>query len=373
MNRKLHIVSFNIPYPPNYGGVMDVYYKIKALHNIGIKVTLHCFEYGREEAEELNKICAKVFYYERGKGLRDFSSLKPYIVKTRKSDELLKNLCEDDAPILFEGLHTCYYLDNKEIENRVKAVRMHNVEWDYYRNLGKIEKGMFRKFYFYTESLKLKNYEKILERATYVFPIAKNDFDYLLQKFPQTKYLPAFHPNEKINCLTGKGYYVFYHGNLSVPENNQAALFLTNKVFNNIEIPLIIAGGGPSDMLVDAVRKNPRIELIINPREEEMMQLLQHAQINLLPTFQSTGIKLKLINSLYNGRWVVVNKPMIESTGLERVCIVADSAQEMKDALKEFIEKDFTQEEIARREITLAAEYSNQQNALNLTACLFPE
>lgn len=43
----LHIVSFHIPIPQNYGGVIDIYYKVKALHDIGVKVILHCFEYGR--------------------------------------------------------------------------------------------------------------------------------------------------------------------------------------------------------------------------------------------------------------------------------------------------------------------------------------
>ena len=44
-DKHLHIISFDIPYPPNYGGVIDVYYKIRTLHKLGIKIHLHCFEY----------------------------------------------------------------------------------------------------------------------------------------------------------------------------------------------------------------------------------------------------------------------------------------------------------------------------------------
>ena len=51
-DKHLHIVSFDIPYPPNYGGVIDVYYKLKALHRKGVKIILHCFEYpGRARSE----------------------------------------------------------------------------------------------------------------------------------------------------------------------------------------------------------------------------------------------------------------------------------------------------------------------------------
>ncbi|MEP7128815.1 MAG: mannosyltransferase, partial [Chitinophagales bacterium] len=65
MNNLLHIISFNVPYPPDYGGVMDVFYKIKALHDSGIKIKLHCFEYGRKESDVLNQLCDEVFYYKR--------------------------------------------------------------------------------------------------------------------------------------------------------------------------------------------------------------------------------------------------------------------------------------------------------------------
>ena len=55
--QRLHIVSFDVPFPPNYGGVVDVFYKIRALHKLGVKIHLHCFEYGRGEQKELDKYC----------------------------------------------------------------------------------------------------------------------------------------------------------------------------------------------------------------------------------------------------------------------------------------------------------------------------
>ena len=64
-DKHLHIVSFNVPYPPDYGGIMDVFYKLKALHAEGVKVKLHCFEYGRGPSSELNYYAEEVFYYPR--------------------------------------------------------------------------------------------------------------------------------------------------------------------------------------------------------------------------------------------------------------------------------------------------------------------
>ncbi len=77
MSYSLHIISFNVPYPPDYGGVMDVFYKIKALHDHGVVIKLHCFEYGRKEADVLKYVCNEVHYYKREHSFIDFSSKTP--------------------------------------------------------------------------------------------------------------------------------------------------------------------------------------------------------------------------------------------------------------------------------------------------------
>jgi hypothetical protein len=32
--QRLHIISFNVPYPTDYGRVIDVFYRLKALHSV---------------------------------------------------------------------------------------------------------------------------------------------------------------------------------------------------------------------------------------------------------------------------------------------------------------------------------------------------
>ena len=81
-NQKLHIISFDVPYPPDYGGVIDVFYKIKALYEVGVKIILHIFHYGREKAKELEEITEKVYYYKRKKDFKYNISTKPFIVAT---------------------------------------------------------------------------------------------------------------------------------------------------------------------------------------------------------------------------------------------------------------------------------------------------
>ena len=83
--RKLHIVCHDVPYPPDYGGVFDPYYKIRTLYEEGIKIHLHCFTSGREEQPILKTFCEQVYYYPRRTGHKGFSHQLPYIVCSRSS------------------------------------------------------------------------------------------------------------------------------------------------------------------------------------------------------------------------------------------------------------------------------------------------
>ncbi|MCD4737059.1 MAG: glycosyltransferase family 1 protein, partial [Bacteroidales bacterium] len=208
--QKLHIVAFDIPYPPNYGGVIDVYYKLKELHSLGVKISLHCFEYpGRPRSEELNKICKSVYYYPRKTSLKSAISFKPYIVNSRRSEELIKNLQADDAPILFEGLHSCYYIDNERLKDRFKIYRESNIEHHYYFHLFLSDKNLLHKLYYLLTAPKLWLFQKRLKKADMILAVTQKDTDYMRDRIPtvQTELLHSLHGNNKVECKPGKGNY----------------------------------------------------------------------------------------------------------------------------------------------------------------------
>jgi glycosyltransferase involved in cell wall biosynthesis len=364
--RHLHVISFDIPYPPSYGGVIDVYYKIKALYKSGIKVHLHCYEYGRERSAQLKKICATVNYYPRNISRSKLFNSLPYIVTSRNSVALLKNLLKDDYPILMEGLHSCYYLGDRALSDRNITVRTHNIEHHYYQGLAQVEGNIFKRYYYYNEAAKLEQFEDILKKATFIAAISHNDFHYLNKKFPNAIHLPPFHPYERVVSKPGKGNYVLYHGNLSVGENNEAALFLVNKIFNNLnDIRLVIAGSRPSKQLKETVARRKNIILEADVPTKSINNLIRNAQINILPTFQPTGIKLKLLAALFSGRFCIANTPMVENTGLEDLCTVANSAAEMKKAVKKLFSREYKTEDVNKRSEMLKTRYSNKTNIEN--------
>jgi hypothetical protein len=373
-DKHLHIISFDIPYPPNYGGVIDVYFKIKTLHELGIKIHLHCFEYpGRERSTELNSICEEVYYYPRKTGFRSALSFKPYIVTSRKSDDLIARLLKDDYPVMFEGLHSCYYIDDPRISQRMKIYRESNIEHRYYFNLFKVAPNFFNGLYFLTASAKLRLYQQVLKHANLMFAVSQYDTEYLQSHFPGKKiyHLPSFHANKQVSVLPGKGNYALYHGNIEVPENEFAATYLITKVFDGFDLPLVIAGMNPREKFIKLTESRPNIKVVANPDDEKMFNLIRNAQVNVLVTFQATGLKLKLLNTLYNGRFCLVNQPMIKGTSLDSLCETAETSDEIRTKLKELFSKEFTSNDAKRRSDFLKIRYDNMVNGRKMAELIY--
>lgn len=359
-----------MPYPPNYGGVIDVFYKLKTLHHLGCEITLHCFDYGRGKQAELEKYCKKVFYYKRSMNILKMFSYLPFIVNTRNNKELIENLLADQNPILFEGLHSCFYLADTRLANRTKIVRTHNIEHDYYANLAKSENKTLKRMYFNWEAKRLKSFERILKSANLIAAISSNDTYHFKRNFNLVKTVSAFHPYGKIEIKAGLGNYALYHGNLAVAENNLGAIFLVNEVFSKTIFPLIIAGSQPSDELKNAIKKYKHISLLGDISTDQINDLISNAQINVLPTFQATGIKLKLLAALFSGRHCLVNTPMVANTGLEELCIVKDDAEEMIQQIEQLAVIPISAGMIQQRKSILENTFSNEYNAKLLMAFL---
>ncbi|MDB9701959.1 hypothetical protein OAA49_00615 [Flavobacteriales bacterium] len=365
MISAINIVAFDVPFPANYGGVIDVFHKIKTFNQLGVKVHLHCFEYGRGNQPELEQYCESVNYYKRKSSWIYALSSKPYIVITRKSRELKKNLLSNDFPILFEGLHTCYLLNDKDLKDRITIYRESNIEHRYYNHLAKSEVYWIKKIYLNIEARKLKKFESTVEKASMNFIVSETDFHYFEMKYGKLSnhFIPSFHEHNEVVIPDGLGKFVFYHGNLSVSENYEAAMHLIKNIFSVIKVPFIIAGLNPPEFLIKEVEKHSHISLIANVSQEKVTELLENAQINFLYTNQATGLKLKLLNVLYHGRHCLVNSKMVEGTTLSEICQVEDSVDKQIILVKQLMEMPIGLEDKIKRIAVLSENYSNIGNA----------
>lgn len=329
--KYLHVVAFSVPLPANYGGVIDVFFKIKALHKKGIKIILHCFRYDRAEVKELDLYCEKVYYYKRNLNPLLLFHQKPFIVVSRRSQLMNDRLKANGYPILLEGLHCSSILEDEVLKHRKVFVRAHNIEHDYYNGLAHAESSFFKKLYFKNEAKKLQKYEQlVLPRAHCILSISPSDNAYFNGQFGIATQVNAFHGCALKLDEAPKQNFALYHGNLSVAENIKAAKFLIENIFCDLNEQLIIAGNAPDKSLLDVAKKHDNIIIKVNPTEEEMLTLISSAQLHVLPTFQATGVKLKLLKALFSGGDCLVNKAMVNELEVHDVVEIAEGINEWR-------------------------------------------
>ncbi len=369
--KALHIVCLDVPFPADYGGAIDMYYRIQALKELGFKLTLHIFEYGRGKHKELEAF-GEVFYYKRKRSIWQVFSNRPFIVQSRKNKQLLERLLEDKAPILFEGIHTTWLLEHPDIQKRTTLVRMHNVEHEYYRGLGK-QSAVLKNLFFQLEASKLKRYQSILRSCTAVLAIKEKEAEQLSVLNSSVHVLPASLPTIEGRFIPTKRYALF-HGNLSVPENAQAVAYLVKSLAGVItkEFSLVIAGKNPSKKLTQFCSKHG-VSLLANPSEKQLDQLVQEAHIHVLHTENASGIKLKLLSCLYSSGHLLVNPKMVEGTSLAEYCVIYDDAKDLKMHFLGLRNSTLPRELFDQRKAFIQSHFNNVKNCMLIQNLLSDE
>ena len=108
--------------------------------------------------------------------------------------------------------------------------------------------------------------------------------------------------------------------------------------------------------------------MVSDPSEQELKDIIAKAQLHILPSFNRTGVKLKLLNALFNGRHCVVNPEGVEGTGLNELCRLAETAEDFKESIEDLYDRPFTYLDLQCRREKLLSKYDNHRSAEMLIA-----
>lgn len=364
-DKTLHIVSFDNPYPPNYGGVIDVFYKIKALSEIGYTLHLHCFvKEIPSEFDELKQFCKSIYFYETTQNPFHFFSALPFSVISRGNSKLGTNIAKIDAPILFEGLKTTCLVYDVRLQKHKKFLRLHNIEHNYFKGIAKSEEGFFKKMALYWESRKFKKYETILKAFDKIFTLSEFENEIAVKYCENSFYIPVFHGNERVLQLEGFGEYAIYHGDLNTSDNRKCVVFLID-VFKKLpNQKLIIASGSNEDFVQNCIGTSANIQFVKLNDFAHLKALLEKAHISISWSFQKSGTKLKAINSLYNTRFCIINENVIDDAVVADLCVMAKNEEELMFQIESLSKKSFS--EYPKRKEILEEYMNDVNNALKI-------
>ncbi len=367
MSKTINLISFNVPFPANYGGVIDVFYKLKSLKEAGVQVILHTFSYGREEQPELLKYCSKVYYYQRKRYRSIFWGKTPYITASRKNEDLLNNLLQNNHPILFEGLHTCSFLNHPQLKERKKLVRIHNIEHLYYQLLAEKEHDLLKRFYFKKENQRLKKFEHVLAYADYILCLSKSDQEHYDKLFGTATWIAPFHQFDEVKILAETDEYLFFHADLTINFNKQFAIKLAKQIKES-NFQLVISG--KLDQQLPSLGKN--VVLIENPDNETMEKLISRAKFNIISSDNPTGFKLKLIHSLFRAKNIIIIGEwlpeyfFVQSTTVKYIAEI----EKLQETINDFQLSEDISKIIEKRQIDVARIFDKEQNAAMIYSLL---
>lgn len=368
MNRPIHIVCLDAPSPPDYGGAIDMFYKVRALAQLGWRIHLHYFAYRKNRnTAGLADCCQEIHQYERKGLVAAFPLTIPFIVGSRINTLLIQRLNADKHPILLEGLHCAGLVSHIKDTKRI-VLRMHNEEASYYHHLAQSETSVFKKAYYRQESRLLKKFQHQLNKSVHLACVAQTDESLFADQygFQQTAFIPCFLPWQSLAPNKGRGAFCLYHGNLSVAENEEAAMWLMTEIFRHGKHPLVIAGKGLSKRLVVEAARHSNVSLVNDPSIRVIDGLVREAQINVLPSLNRTGVKLKLLNALFNGRYCITNPQGIDGSGIKNGVIIASNADAWQTAINQLMPLSFEKAQVEERK-SILQRYNNYLNATKLS------
>lgn len=367
-NKTIHIISFDNPYPADYGGVIDVFYKIKSFHALGYSIYLHCFIDKRETVHPaLKAITKEVYLYKKNRNPLFLLSSTPFGVKSRYHKNLLKNIKAVEAPVWFEGLQSTMLLQRADLAVP-KFLRLHNIESNFYAGMYRSEALGIKKILYFLEIGKYAKYERQLQQFNQVLTLSIHENEVVKTWTKAVSYLPVFHGNTTVVQHTVKGNYALYHGDLRLPDNRKAVQFLI-QVFKAIpDYQLIIASSRGEEVVAPLIRTVSNVIFESLTSEAQLERLLHHAHINVMLSFQQSGTKLKVINALFKSRFCVINDNMVDDKRILALCERATNEAEFVAKINEL--KGLPYLDNDRRTAVLNEVLNDTKNAQKLVALL---
>jgi hypothetical protein len=353
LTKYLHIVCPEIPHPSSSTDGTDTYFQLQYLNNAGYQIILHCFHDDNEPViSHLENITSLMHLYERNQGHKGVSIRHPYCISSRSNPLLLENLLQYNCPVLFEGTTSTFCLPEL-VENDYKIlVRINGIASELYGTFTKCEKSFIKKAYSFNEARLIRKWEeKIAESATIITTTISDKQKFQeLYKGALVEYIAPFIPMPEIKCLSGTGMYCLYFGDMGNAENDKIVYWLSDNIFSKMHVPLIVADTCNNVKSAEQPHHpESNICVVSNPSEPALNELIQKAQIIILPRTHNNGFDKRIIQALEKGRHCVCNDLMIKDTGLEKLFIIANDNEEIIEAINNYFCRAFTERDINER------------------------
>ena len=373
LNRQLHIICKETPIPFDTFQGNDLYWMLKSLQQEGIQTHLHVFQTNKLKSTVSENCAQHTTYYQIKSGHCGFSFMAPFGISSYYDKKLITTLNQDKYPIVFHGIETTFNLKEINIKDRkifVRVMKSENTNDQTGNKLSFINKNAKWHDLF---AIPKSTYETgVINR----FPVLvahqdmKDKFD-LQDKKINITLIPNFIGIPAYLGEPGNGSFCLFHGNFNNANTTKAAHWLLENVFNKIDIPLVLAGANPSKELEIAAHKQLNTCLVANPTQNEKMELIKKAQLNILPGMVNDVQKHEMMQSIIFGRHILSLEPPESLCHFKKVVHFENNRESFKLKTKSLFESLFPEEEKNNREAFLQKNWHDTSSAKQLIKLLY--
>ncbi|MGB3496377.1 MAG: glycosyltransferase [Elainellaceae cyanobacterium] len=320
---NLTVVAMEFPLPPIHGGRADIWRRIVALSNLGVKIQLICWAPELPSEDESNTVNQYVenFYpivYEKGpyalfrRGLdllRYPLQVTSRVVRGGQWDNLLRSVKEFSPDIILGDHLHCGLLARKisETLDVPFVLRSHNIEHIHYSHWLESARGM-GKLKLMVTLLHLKSYEfSTLKNCLAFYDISIDDLKFWQQQgFNHGKFMPALidltsheksQSGEEDDIVPS--YDIVFLGNLRTENNVEGVLWFLEKVLPLLQkqlpdIKVLIAGSNPIQDIIDTCNACKGVTMKANPISAR--DTYRSGKVLINPVLKGSGTSIKSID-----------------------------------------------------------------------------
>lgn len=367
MDSHIHIVYLKTSNTTVSANQPDLLFMIKALHQIGQKIHLHCFYPQRVQLSLVESDCEEVIGYCQENREAPSIFFREQKMDVSEKKRLLRNLKNDEHPIICHGFQASQLVfEDTILKERKVLFRFLRNEPNYLQNLAKVTPWGLRKLYYLIAAFRAKRtFQKILTHRAIASSLENQiNADNIIK-------VAEFKGQSETFFKNGMGSFCLYYADLSKRENEFAAQWLLEHVFNELELPFVIAGKNPSEELEQAAHVRMHTCLVSNPGEMELKELIKKAQIVLLPSFIDQQNYLDVLESLLLGRHVLVNGKAVAGNPFQSLLDVAESPDDFKQRAEQLFKIEFLEEQKNLRLKEIEKFDSDESNANKMISLLY--
>lgn len=349
-NKTVLVVNGDFVYPPDHGGRVHVWNRIKVMKQMGFVIDLICTikEMPTQEyVDEVNKYVRKLFFCERKNRIIDMFSFLPLQIKSR---EKLKNVHLKDRYdyLILDDVGAMPIFQNPTLSYNKVMLHLQNDNYVYFKGLASSERTLWKKLYYLLDAFKFKWIDaEVVHSLRNIAFVSYDEMIRYKKLYPEIHevFLPvAIETDYKERGLNTKTALLI--GSFFMINNQDAIRFYLSEIHPQLtadveDYRLIVAGNSRKKGIAwikELASGYENVEIYDTP--EDLDGLYAQASVFVNPMRYGAGVKLKTVNAIVNGLPVVATTIGNEGTGLAhgKQILVSDNPRILSGYIKELFE-----------------------------------